>query len=329
MASFGKVSLIVPVYKHPDWVKCAVESALKQSYPDLEILLIDDGSPDGCDRLCDDFAAIDPRVRVLHKKNGGVSSARNLGLENADGDYIAFLDSDDRMEPDHIESLVSLMEETNCDIASLSMIFYESEEKPFPYEDSDETILLTPEQAISSMHLEGKFNGYLMNKLYRKEVLAGVWFDPEIAIHEDMLFLWDALLSSKTVSCRKKHSYHYLLHDSSAMNAIFSLRYETALTAAEKMVKNMKKYFPHHLHIAQKTLLFAVLSVANKRAWASCLDKASYQKLKNLLKDHHSASAQGLIVGTDNQISYRLLRRSRALFLLWKRIVALIKNGKG
>lgn len=111
-----KISVIVPVYKAERYLRKCIESILAQTCADLELLLIDDGSPDGCPKICDIYAANDPRVRVIHKENGGVSSARNAGLDAAVGDYIAFVDSDDYIEPDMYEKMLAVARNFDCDV---------------------------------------------------------------------------------------------------------------------------------------------------------------------------------------------------------------------
>lgn len=320
------VSLIVPVYRNPEWVRAAVNSAINQTYSDLEILLIDDGSPDGCGALCDDLARTDPRIRVFHQENGGVSVARNTGLAHARGERIAFLDSDDKMEPDHIASLVELMDETGADIVSTALIFYLDEEKHNSYEDGTETKFFTPQEAVYSMHLEGEFNGYLMNKLFRRRALSGVRFHPDFAIHEDMLFLWEAILNAEKIAYRNKHTYHYLCHSTSAMNQTFSPRFETSITAAELMRKMMKEHFPQGEALAEKTVLFATLSVANKRFECGALDQEHFRLLQKKVRENHSPEAFSYITGLDNRISYRCLKRSRILFEIWKRMSCFLKK---
>ena len=111
------ISVIVPVYKAEAFLKKCTDSILSQSHREIELLLIDDGSPDNSGALCDAIAAEDTRVRVFHKENGGVSSARNLGLAHATGDYIAFVDSDDWLEPDTFSLLLSALTENGADSA--------------------------------------------------------------------------------------------------------------------------------------------------------------------------------------------------------------------
>ena len=111
-----RISIIVPVYKAEKYLPRCVESLLSQTYRELEIILVDDGSPDNCPEICDGYAEKDSRVKVIHKENGGVSSARNAGLEAASGDYITFVDSDDYVDGQMYEKMLSVAEEYSCDV---------------------------------------------------------------------------------------------------------------------------------------------------------------------------------------------------------------------
>ena len=110
------ISVIVPVYKTEEYLERCVNSILNQTYKDIELIIVDDGSPDKCPAICDTFAQMDERVKVIHKVNGGVSTARNAGLEIATGDYIAFVDSDDYIELDMYEKMISKAVEYDCDV---------------------------------------------------------------------------------------------------------------------------------------------------------------------------------------------------------------------
>lgn len=111
-----KISIIVPVYKSELYLNRCIDSILNQSYNDIELLLIDDGSPDLCPKICDEYAAKDKRIKVIHKTNGGVAAARNTGLEIASGEYITFVDSDDWIEPNMYQSMMEIAAHYNCDV---------------------------------------------------------------------------------------------------------------------------------------------------------------------------------------------------------------------
>lgn len=174
-----KISVIVPVYKAEGFLSRCVESILGQSYHNIELLLIDDGSPDNSGIICDDYASIDNRVRVFHKKNGGVSSARNCGLDNASGDLIFFCDSDDWIDEDTFE--VCIHSKAN-DIVQIprdggsNLKYYE------------EDIYCTKKRHLIHFICDN-FTYEIWGKLYKKEVIGDVRFPLEISVGEDVIFL--------------------------------------------------------------------------------------------------------------------------------------------
>ena len=127
------ISVIIPIYKVEAYLDRCVRSILSQSYQNLEIILVDDGSPDQCGKMCDDFAALDSRIRVFHKENGGLSDARNYGVEYANGKYIAFIDSDDYVESHYVEYLHDLIVSNDADIASCCMVKTEGDTEKKSY----------------------------------------------------------------------------------------------------------------------------------------------------------------------------------------------------
>ena len=126
-----KISVIVPVYKVEPYLDRCVESIVNQTYRDLEIILVDDGSPDACPAMCDAWAARDERIRVIHTSNGGAARARNLGLMQARGDYIGFADSDDILHPEMYQKLLHALEETESDIAECSYTVFQNGDMAF------------------------------------------------------------------------------------------------------------------------------------------------------------------------------------------------------
>ena len=122
-----KISVIVPVYNVEKYLPRCIDSILSQTFKDFELLLIDDGSPDNCGKICDEYAAKDRRVRVFHKPNGGVSSARNLGLDKACGEWITFIDSDDYVAVDYLEELVSFKINSGAELVAISTKVGETE----------------------------------------------------------------------------------------------------------------------------------------------------------------------------------------------------------
>ena len=218
-----KVSVIVPVYKVEKYLPECIESVLAQTFPDFELLLVDDGSPDNSGKICDDYAARDPRIRVFHKENGGVSSARNLGLDNARGEWIAFVDSDDTVGEKYLEHLWAQVREN----AMLDFVFCRL------WLDSNGVLREVPQHATGTLSsaavlvslLSGELNGGPYCKFFRSRIIADsrLRFCEEISIFEDLLFLVQYAKRIRAGRGVDAVLYRYIQHDGSAMHR-FSAR---------------------------------------------------------------------------------------------------------
>ena len=185
------VSIIVPVYNAEKTIQRCVESILGQDFQDFELLLIDDGSQDASGALCDAFAQRDARVRVLHKENGGVSAARNLGLSQAQGVYLQFLDSDDWITADATTMLVRTAREYQCDLVISDFYRVVGDRVSHKGDIQEDTVLSREEYAAHMMERPADFYyGVLWNKLYRREIVERhhLRMNPEISWCEDFMF---------------------------------------------------------------------------------------------------------------------------------------------
>lgn len=204
------VSVIVPIYKVEHYLNRAIDSVLKQTYSKLDVILVDDGSPDRCGEICDEYARVDSRVRVIHKKNGGLSSARNCGLEIANGEYVIFVDSDDFIHPHMIERLLAVAEKENCDIVQCCFFRFDSN---IPKEELTDHIEL-----ISKYHALEKIDNVVYmaawNKIYKKELFANIRF-PEGKIHEDVGCTYKLFFASERIAVIPDALYGYYINPDS------------------------------------------------------------------------------------------------------------------
>lgn len=185
------ISVVVPVFMTEAYLDDCLQSIVNQTYRDLEIILIDDGSPDQCSQICDKWAEKDPRIIVIHKENGGVSSARNAGIERAQGRYIVFIDSDDLLAPLYIEYLYCALCDTGADISECRYTRRpDLLEKPSPRTTMPQPVIQTAEEALQiwSFPDSDELNLVVWNKMYRRELIRDVCFDEEFNGPEDVLF---------------------------------------------------------------------------------------------------------------------------------------------
>ena len=208
------ISIIVPIYKVEPYIRQCIESILNQTYRDFEVLLVDDGSPDKCGEICDEYARKDNRIRVFHTENKGVAAARNTGLREAKGEYIGFVDPDDWIEPNMYGVLFRLREETNADI-SVCETYYELVDGQ-KFVNVIQDAVYTDSEAICAL-LRLKLRNYLWNKTYKKELWAGIWF-PEGHTYEDVATLYKVIMKAHVVSCTSEVLYHYRMRASSIIH---------------------------------------------------------------------------------------------------------------
>ena len=214
------ISVIVPVYKVEKYLKKCVDSIISQTYKNLEIILVDDGSPDNCPKLCDEYAKADKRIKVVHKDNGGLSSARNAGIMVASGELIGFVDSDDYINKNMYKDMYELLMKNNADLCICNYEYIYEDGSSFPTNTpspiKDE--VMSRKQALHKLtDPAGWYYITAVNKLYKKEILTEDIF-PEGKIHEDEFSIHYIMGKCKKVVTTSKTYYHYIQRDGSIMN---------------------------------------------------------------------------------------------------------------
>ena len=236
------ISVIVPIYNVEPYLDRCVESIVNQTYPNLEIILVDDGSPDCCPAMCDAWAKRDSRVRVIHKKNGGLSDARNAGLAVAQGEYIAFVDSDDWIDARYIHVLYQALLQTNSEIAAcdVCITFEKVKERCLP--ESVPMRVCTSSQAIEDI-LNGKgFRAVAWNKLYKRSLLIGEQY-PVGRYHEDEFITYRLLSKADKLVYLDWPLYFYFQRSGSIMNS-FSPKHLDVLDAYLERLTFLRESFP-------------------------------------------------------------------------------------
>ena len=220
------VTVILPVYNVEKYLKKGIESVLSQTYRGLEVILVDDGSTDSSGTICDEYAQIDSRVHVIHKENGGLASARNVGIRGASGQYIAYVDSDDWVEPAFVERLLNVCIENS---AEMSICRYRDayDEEIAKHEEEDFQMVWTGKDAVRHRFLDEdkyRISTSACNKFFKRELIADISF-PEGKYYEDIVYGVQAMLNAKKVVYVNKALYNYrCARPGSIMNQGFSLR---------------------------------------------------------------------------------------------------------
>lgn len=253
-----RVSVIVPVYKVENYLHRCVDSILSQSFTDFELLLIDDGSPDNCGAICDEYAAKDSRVRVFHKPNGGVSSARNLGLDNACGVWVAFVDSDDYVDVDYLSELVAYTKQDNVDfVVTLNTISN--------YTKDSNVVLLHDDLELFSKYTFQNY-GQPWGKLYSNKVLEkmGLRFNPNVHLMEDLMFALLYLYEIRRVALIVSDKYIYETGRPDSLTKRLNT-YESELEAKKELDRIVQQYVSldkcyldemanHQVHLTERVI---------------------------------------------------------------------------
>lgn len=200
-----KISVIVPVYNTEQYLHRCIDSILAQTFTDFELLLIDDGSKDSSGKICDEYAAKDSRVRVFHKENGGVSSARNLGLDNAQGDWISFVDSDDWIKPNYLECMITL---SDADLVISSFEIIDNIEK-WDNHIENRTYHKKELKEFVSQYIYTATLCSPWCKLFKKKLVNTLRFNHCISFAEDTIFVFEYLCNTNIVQCIENYGYQY------------------------------------------------------------------------------------------------------------------------
>lgn len=247
------ISVIVPVYNVEKYLDACVESIVNQTYKELEIILVDDGSPDRCPEMCDAWAKKDSRIKVIHKENGGLSDARNCGMKVATGEYIGFVDSDDLIHPQMFEKLFDVISKTNADIAQCNYIKF-SDYLSVNFEcnsQKNDVIILNSHDAVNDL-LKGKtIDTISCNKLYKSYVALKVDFEVG-RINEDVLWTYRVIASCNIIASFDEKLYWYYQREDSIMNCEYSEKKLDALYALSKRAQEIKTSFPDLYPLAER-----------------------------------------------------------------------------
>lgn len=213
------VTVIVPVYKVENYLNRCIRSIVNQSYNNLEILLVDDGSPDRCPQICDEWSKKDRRIKVIHKRNGGLSDGRNVGLKEAKGSYVCFVDSDDYVSETFVETLYGLICNYHAEMSAINLkeVFAIEPEVSEDVEYDQTEIIFEDADALKQLFSNYTFANYAWNKMYKRELFADIQF-PIGRKMEDLGTTYKLLLKTKKIAYSTKILYFYYQREDSILH---------------------------------------------------------------------------------------------------------------
>lgn len=234
------VSIIIPAYNAEDTICRCLQSIVAQTYHNIEIIIIDDGSTDSTSNLVRQLQKSNPRIKLFSQSNSGVSTARNLGIKKSNGLYITFVDADDTLLPEYIESLVSALINTHSDIAicNLNFVYNKRIQHPLHFKPG----VITQEEFMSALLCS--IQGYVHCKMYRRSILEKAAFNPAIFMSEDLLFNVELGQNIKQAVLVDNFLYNYYQSNNSCCHSTFSIARSTKFNADKKIYNVIEKTFP-------------------------------------------------------------------------------------
>ena len=301
------ISVIVPVYKVENYLRQCLDSLAAQTLEDMEIIIVDDGSPDGCPDICDEYAAKDARMKVVHKKNGGLLSARKAGFAASKGDYIGFVDGDDWVEPDTFLNLYKAVCDYSPDmVLSDFLCDYGDRAEPSSqcFEESFYGRERLEKEIFPRMLFDGRFYSFGVNpncwsKLVRRELIEKnlLPVDERIRMGEDAAFIYPCMLDSQSIACVKTPTYHYRITEQSMSNAYDEkLRDIIFLPYRRLKEKNVDSDFDISNQLDYYLLYMVNFLLRNEAKKANTHSKKERRRvIENICADENIRSAAGNI----------------------------------
>ena len=313
-----KVSVIVPVYNVENYLEKCVNSIINQTERDIQIILVDDGSTDKSPQICDELSLKDDRIVVFHKKNGGLSSARNKGLENAKADYVCFIDSDDIIAPYYVEHLLSLIEKYDCDVAVGKFETFTDKDPSFDNIDNDVEIV-GGKNAIDKLFGKSYVTATIAcNKVYKKSLFDDIKF-PEGKINEDEATAYRIFYKTERVAFSNSVVYGYYMRDNSITKSKFSKRnFDFLEIAWERCMFFKERGEERYYYLFLKIYCWTLLEFSEKTKKILGDSKKSKELVKEF-KEKSKILKKSLYISKSKRIAIGLIRWFPSLYFLLKK----------
>ena len=283
------LTLAIPIYNMEQYLTRCMETMLAQTCQYFEILLVDDGSTDNSGQMCDDYAAKHSDfIRVVHKENGGLSSARNAGIDAAKGKYIIFPDPDDWVEPDYVEKLLEYRQQFDADLVCTGY-FVDTENNCIPAKKDQLPMTLSGTEAQKALILPPQMGGFAWNKLYRLDVIRkhNLCFLDDVGITEDLDFAYRYLAFCRTVCfAPSARTYHYFQRDGAATRSGFSQRKLDSLRTYEKIIADCEQTMPDLAQAAKDEICTTAVNLIWMYQNAGTKDAAAKKILLHRIREN-------------------------------------------
>lgn len=302
MDNSALVSVVVPVYNVENYLERCVDSIVKQTFSNLEIILVDDGSVDNSGVLCDEYKRKDDRIKVIHKQNGGLSDARNKGIDIAAGEYITFVDSDDFIHEKYVETLLERLLQCNAQVAICGEQRFEAEDDLIELQPTYGSVVYGGIEALEMMCYQKKIANAAWGKLYRKELFDTVRF-PVGKLFEDLGTIYKILFQAQRVVLLKERLYYYLQRPGSIMNSAFSIKKMDRITISREILEFVEKYSPSIVNAAYSRLFISSVQVLREIPY----EKNKYSKEIAIIAENIKKYRKGVLMDPKAKLVNRMI----------------------
>lgn len=318
------ISVIIPIYNVEKYLNKCIDSIINQTYKNLEIILVDDGSPDNCPQICDEYAKKDSRIKVIHKKNGGVSSARNVGLINSTGNYIGFIDPDDYIEPIMYEKLLKVLKESNTLVSMCG--FYKIKDNKIVKTDNYDEKIISSEKLLKDI-----FNytsmGTLCNKLFAKEIFFDInnnqlFFNETIHYCEDVLMLETILSNKNNIAIHNQPLYNYIVSSNSICHGNISEKKLTGIISMDLILNLCRLKFSNLLNIADAFCINCKVRIFLELYYSNINNKKKFfLNIQSNFKNHKPISLK-------DKLKCKMIIYIPYMYIILKRILQIFNTKK-
>ena len=281
MKKTEKISVIVPIYNVEKYLNRCIDSIINQTYENLEIILVDDGSPDDCGKICDEYAKLDKRIKVIHKKNGGLSDARNAGIDVSKGKYLTFIDSDDYIDLDYVEFLYNLIKKFKTKMSiCIERIYYEN--GTILSKENDREVVLNQKEVLEKMLYQDEINVSTWAKMYDRSLFKKIKF-PKGKIFEDAFTTYKLVMECDKVAVNVKCKYNYMIRKGSILTADFNLNKLLLIDAYQQMTRDVLKIYPDLDLACKRANIYSRLSTLRQMIYTKNRLKNKEQEIREYI----------------------------------------------
>ena len=277
------ISVIIPVYKVEKYLDKCIDSVINQTYDNLEIILVDDGSPDNCPKMCDEYAKKDKRIKVIHKENGGLSDARNKGIDIATGEFITFIDSDDYVEKNYVEFLYNLAKENNAEI-SMGKQYVRYTNKTLNTGTNNLYVLNSHDTLEKTLYGED-FDVSAWAKLYKKDLFKEIRY-PKGRLFEDSATTYKLIDKANKIVLKSVPIYNYMMRNDSITNETFNKKKFDLIKSTEEMCDYIEEKYKDLENGCKRRLMYAYLSTLTQLVKCKKIEKEYKNRLMKYIKEN-------------------------------------------